>query len=180
MQVPASAGRAQGKWQESFTLCCRNPINKIVWVSQHISADSGIPVFSEVRVEACQPAGDIARRILGGGSLPLRYSFAMGILLCAALLEAAGDAFMRVGLRSPTHIRAALFFVLGGLVLASYGYVVNTPAWDFGRLIGVYVSFFFIMAQLISWFAFGQKPTPMLLLGGALIIMGGCVVSLAR
>jgi len=110
----------------------------------------------------------------------LRYSIAMAVLLCAALLEAGGDALMRVGLRSPTHARAALFFALGGLVLTFYGYVVNAPAWDFGRLIGVYVAFFFIVAQLISWLGFGQKPTPMVLLGGALIIMGGCVVSLAK
>ena len=110
----------------------------------------------------------------------MRYSLAMVVLLCAACLEAGGDALMRVGLRSPTHPRAALFFVLGGLVLTFYGYTVNAPAWDFGRLLGVYVAYFFVVAQLISWFGFGQKPTPMILLGGALIVAGGCVVSLAK
>jgi len=110
----------------------------------------------------------------------LRYGFAMAVLLCAAFLEAGGDALMRVGLRGPTHARAALFFVLGGLVLTFYGYVVNAPPWDFGRIIGVYVAFFFTVAQLISWFGFGQKPTPMILLGGGLIVIGGCVVSLAK
>jgi drug/metabolite transporter superfamily protein YnfA len=104
----------------------------------------------------------------------------MGVLLCAALLEAGGDALIRVGLRSPTHARTALFFVLGGLVLTFYGYTVNAPPWDFGRLIGVYVGFFFLAAQLISWLAFGQKPTPMTLLGGTLIVVGGCVVSLGK
>ena len=110
----------------------------------------------------------------------MRYSLAMVVLLCAACLEAGGDALMRMGLRSPTHARAALFFVLGGLVLTFYGYAVNAPPWDFGRLLGVYVAFFFVVAQVISWLGFGQKPTPLLLLGGALIIAGGCVVSLAR
>jgi hypothetical protein len=109
----------------------------------------------------------------------LRYSLAMLVLLCAACLEAGGDALMRVGLRSPTHTRAALFFALGGLVLTLYGYVVNAPAWDFGRLIGVYVAYFFLVAQLISWFGFGQKPTPLILLGGALIVGGGCIVSMS-
>jgi len=56
----------------------------------------------------------------------------------------------------------------------------NAPPWDFGRLLGVYVAFFFVVAQLISWLGFGQKPTPMILLGGALIVIGGCVVSLAK
>jgi len=110
----------------------------------------------------------------------LRYSLAMVILLCAACLEAGGDALMRAGIRSPTHARAAGFFLLGGLVLAFYGYTVNAPPWDFGRLLGVYVAFFFVVAQLISWLGFGQKPTPMILLGGALIVVGGCVVSLAK
>ena len=110
----------------------------------------------------------------------MRYSFAMGVLLCAAIVEAGGDALVRLGLRSPTHARAALFFVLGGIALTSYGHLVNAPPWDFGRLIGVYVAFFFAVAQLISWFGFGQKPTPMVLAGGALIVMGGCNVSLAK
>jgi small multidrug resistance family-3 protein len=104
----------------------------------------------------------------------------MVVLLCAAFLEAGGDALMRLGLRSPTHTRSALFFVLGGLVLTFYGYAVNVPPWDFGRLLGVYIAIFFVVAQLISWLGFGQKPTPMILLGGALIVMGGLVVSLAK
>ena len=110
----------------------------------------------------------------------MRYSFAMGILLFAAMLEAGGDALMRMGLRSHTNARAALFFVAGGLVLAFYGYAVNAPPWDFGRLLGVYVAFFFVVAQLVSWFAFHQKPSPMMWLGGSLIVAGGCVVSLAK
>lgn len=104
----------------------------------------------------------------------------MVVLLCAAFVEAGGDALMRVGLRSPTHARAALFFLLGGLVLTFYGYAVNTLSWDFGRIIGVYVAFFFAVAQLISWLGFGHKPTPLILLGGCLIVAGGCVVSLAK
>lgn len=104
----------------------------------------------------------------------------MVVLLCAAFLEAGGDALIRVGLRSPTHTRAALFYLLGGLVLTFYGYTVNAPNWDFGRLLGVYVAYFFVVAQLISWLGFGQKPTPMILMGGTLIIIGGCVVSLAK
>lgn len=110
----------------------------------------------------------------------MRYSVAMLVLLCAACLEAGGDALMRVGLRSPTHGRAALFFLLGGLVLAFYGFAVNAPSWNFGKLIGVYVAYFFVVAQLISWLGFGKKPTAMVLFGGALIVAGGCVVSLAK
>jgi len=104
----------------------------------------------------------------------------MLVLFSAACLEACGDALIRRGLHSSTHLRAALFFVLGGLVLTFYGYTVNAPPWTFGRLLGVYVALFFVVAQLISWLGFGQKPTPMILWGGALIVVGGCIVSLAK
>jgi len=110
----------------------------------------------------------------------LRYSFAMGVLLFAACLEAGGDAVIRMGIRSNSHLRAILLFVVGGLILTVYGYAVNAPPWDFGRLLGVYVAFFFVVAQLVSWLAFHQKPTPMLLLGGSFIIIGGIVVSLSK
>lgn len=110
----------------------------------------------------------------------MRYSVIMVVLFCAALLEAGGDALMRMGIRSATPVRATIFFLVGGVVLGFYGYAVNVPPWDFGRLLGVYAVFFFLLAQVISWLAFGQKPTPMILLGGALIAIGGCVVSLAK
>lgn len=110
----------------------------------------------------------------------MSYSIAMVVLLCAAFLEAGGDALIRAGLRSPTHTQAAVFFVLGGLVLTLYGFTVNAPPWDFGRLLGVYVAYFFVVAQLISWVGFGQKPAGMVCLGGAFIVIGGCIVSLAK
>ena len=104
----------------------------------------------------------------------------MVILLLAAALEAGGDALMRTGMHAPSPGRRVAFMLAGGLVLALYGYVVNTPPWDFGRLLGVYVVLFFLMAQAINWFAYGQKPTPSLIVGGMLMAAGGLVVSLNR
>ena len=69
-------------------------------------------------------------------------------------------------------------FLLGGIILFAYGWVVNAPPWNFGQLIGLYVVFFFIAAQLISWFAFAQLPNTVFLLGGALIISGGLIIAL--
>ena len=65
----------------------------------------------------------------------------------------------------------------GALVLFGYGYTVNAPAWDFGKLLGLYVVFFFIIAQLMSWVVFNQPPTMAVLVGGALITAGGCVIA---
>lgn len=100
------------------------------------------------------------------------------LLLAAAMLEAGGDALVRHGLRASSAIRLA--FLLGGaVVLFGYGCLVNTPPWQFGRLIGVYVVFFFLLAQGIAWVAFGERPSIPMLVGGALIVSGGVVVSLS-
>jgi len=104
---------------------------------------------------------------------------ALLVLFLAALLEAGGDALIRSGMHAAAAKKAALM-VLGGLVLFCYGYAVNAPAWDFGRLLGIYVVFFFLVAQAINFFAFGQKPTPGILVGGSLIVFGGLVISLMQ
>ena len=70
-----------------------------------------------------------------------------------------------------------VLFAAGALVLFSYGYVVNAPSWDFGRLLGIYVVFFFVVAQLISWIVFHQQPSSGVLISGAFIIIGGVIIS---
>jgi drug/metabolite transporter (DMT)-like permease len=100
----------------------------------------------------------------------------LAILFTAALLEAGGDALVRKGMHAPVVLRAG-FLLAGAVVLFAYGYVVNTPPWDFGRLLGLYVVFFFVVAQIINWLAFGQVPTARLLLGGACIVAGGLIIS---
>jgi len=57
---------------------------------------------------------------------------------------------------------------------------VNAPPWDFGRLLGLYVVFFFVIAQLLSWLVFKQVPSTAILIGGTLIVTGGVVISLAK
>jgi hypothetical protein len=54
-------------------------------------------------------------------------------LIVAAVLEAGGDATVRKGL-SESSWRRALWFLLGGIILFSYGYLVNRPPWKFGEL----------------------------------------------
>jgi len=102
----------------------------------------------------------------------------LAILLAAAVLEAGGDALIRNGLQTSATATRLTSFALGALVLFSYGYLVNKPAWPFGRLLGVYVVFFFVVAQVISWLAFNQRPTAPIAIGGALIAAGGVVMSL--
>ena len=99
------------------------------------------------------------------------------ILFCAAALEAAGDALVRSGLHAHALATRVLFLAAGAVVLFGYGCVVNSPPWDFGRLLGTYVVFFFVVAQIISWIFFHQRPSGAVLLGGAFIVAGGAIIS---
>ena len=104
---------------------------------------------------------------------------ALLVLLGAAVLEAGGDALVRSGLHAPALGTRLLFWLAGGLVLFAYGYVVNAPPWDFGRLLGIYVVFFFVVAQAISWLIFNQRPGRSMLIGGAFVVVGGLIMSAA-
>ena len=102
------------------------------------------------------------------------------MLFAAACLEAGGDALARIGLREASGPLRWAFFAAGAVSLLGYGLSVNAPAWDFGRVLGVYVSLFFLVAQAINWFVFGVAPGLSTLLGGALIVAGGLVMTFAR
>lgn len=107
----------------------------------------------------------------------MRQTTALVILFVAAVLEAGGDALVRFGIHTPVSSTRWVFWLVGGAVLFSYGYVVNAPPWDFGRLLGIYVVFFFVVAQIISWAAFHQPPDRWMAVGGCLVIAGRIVMS---
>ena len=102
---------------------------------------------------------------------------AIVILAFAALLEALGDSLFQVAFYRSSGVARVLWFVVGALVLTSYGSVVNIPRWDFGKLLGVYVVLFFLMAQLLNKVRFQQAPTPPIYLGGSLIVAGGLIIA---
>src|SRR6185295_4743585 len=107
----------------------------------------------------------------------MRHATALLILLVAAVLEAGGDALVRAGLQAPASRTRLIFWALGAVVLFTYGYVVNAPPWDFGRLLGIYVVFFFVVAQVISWAAFGQRPDRLVMIGGSFVVVGGLIMA---
>src|SRR5450631_1062628 len=109
----------------------------------------------------------------------MNRTMAVLILLAAAVLEAGGDALVRAGLRDPSLGARAVFFALGAAALFAYGWTVNAPPWDFGQVLGLYVVFFFVIAQTMSWFFFHQPPSRSVLIGGSLIVSGGVVIALA-
>jgi small multidrug resistance family-3 protein len=106
----------------------------------------------------------------------MSFAKSLLVLFLAAILEAGGDAIVRSGIHAATARKLPLF-AAGAVILFGYGYAVNAPPWDFGRLLGVYVVFFFLVAQAIAWIAFHQKPGPAILLGGTFIVIGGAIIS---
>ena len=102
---------------------------------------------------------------------------AFAVLSLAAFLEAYGDSFFQVSFYRSSGFGRVLAFAAGAAVLAAYGSTVNVPRWDFGRLLGVYVALFFLMAQILNKVRFGQSPTAPIYAGGALIVGGGLLMA---
>lgn len=102
---------------------------------------------------------------------------ALLFLALAAFLEAYGDSFFQIGFYRSSGWGRAMALLAGVVVLAAYGSAVNVPRWDFGKLLGVYVVLFFLMAQLMNLVRFGQWPTPPIYAGGGLIVAGGLVIA---
>lgn len=97
------------------------------------------------------------------------------LLVFSALLEVGGDALFRSGMRQHRF----LLMFLGAAALSVYGYAVNSTPWDFGKLMGVYIVVFFVVAQLTSWLVFHQKPGSGIWIGGAFIVAGGVIIAIA-
>jgi drug/metabolite transporter superfamily protein YnfA len=104
-------------------------------------------------------------------------SGALLILLLAAFLEAYGDSSFQTALYRSSGASRAIELLTGAVSLAAYGLVVNTPRWDFGKLLGVYVVLFFLLAQVVARVRFGQTPTLPVLFGGLLTVAGGVIIS---
>lgn len=102
---------------------------------------------------------------------------ALAVLALAALLEAFGDSFFQAGFYRFSGTGRVLALVAGAGILTAYGSVVNVPRWDFGKLLGVYVVLFFLMAQLLNKIRFGQSPTIPIYAGCALTVAGGLVMA---
>jgi small multidrug resistance family-3 protein len=96
-------------------------------------------------------------------------------LALAAVLEVSGDYLMRLGLGG-----RGWRLIAGALALIGYGILVNQPAWNFGRTLGLYIAMFFVVSQVIAFLAAGERPSPSLWLGGALVVGGGLVIHFGR
>jgi hypothetical protein len=98
-------------------------------------------------------------------------------LLIATSVEVSGDALIRKSLFDHTGLARIGLFAAGAALLAGYGTFLNLAPLEFGKVVGLYIATLFIVWQVITFFAFRTLPTVPVMLGGALIVAGGLIVS---
>ena len=101
----------------------------------------------------------------------------LAFLIVATALEVSGDAIIRKSLFEHVGLARLGLFVLGAALVTGYGTFLNLAPLEFGKVVGLYIATLFVMWQLITFFAFRTLPTLPVMLGGALIVTGGMIVS---
>ncbi len=101
-------------------------------------------------------------------------------VLGATIVEALGDAVLRIALHQSLLPSRIGLFVLGAALLTLYGTSLNLAPVEFATVTGMYVATLFVVFQIVNFALFRTLPTPGILTGGALIVAGGLVVSLWR
>jgi small multidrug resistance family-3 protein len=96
----------------------------------------------------------------------------LATFLAAAVLEVAGDALIRAGLRGGGYALVGLGFV----VLGSYGLTVNVLAIDFSRLLGAYIGVFGLVSVLAGRFVFGDAVPFSTWIGLLVVLVGSLVI----
>jgi small multidrug resistance family-3 protein len=102
---------------------------------------------------------------------------AFTVLAVAAYLEVQGDACFQSGLYHSSGLRQFGWFVIGTAVLVCYSLFLNSSKIDFGKLLGIYVVLFFLVAQVIAKVQFNQSPSKPIYAGGVFIVIGGLVMT---
>ena len=94
------------------------------------------------------------------------------IFIGAAVLEVGGDAVIRKGLRGSNLV----IIVLGCVMLAAYGVIVNSVKWDFSKLLSVYVAVFALISILFGRLVFKENIQNTTWLGLIVIISGALII----
>jgi hypothetical protein len=100
------------------------------------------------------------------------------VLALAAYLEVQGDACFQAGLYHSSGGKRIGWFVAGAIVLVFYSLFLNSSKVDFGKLLGIYVVLFFLVAQVVAKLQFQQSPSKPIYLGGAFVVVGGLIMTL--
>jgi hypothetical protein len=102
-------------------------------------------------------------------------------VLLATVLEATGDAVVRIALHTHNHIAVRLgLYLAGAAALTLYGTSLNLAPVEFAQVTGLYIATLFVVFQLTNFVFFRTAPTAPVIVGGTLVIAGGLIVGLWR
>jgi len=98
-------------------------------------------------------------------------------LLAATTLEVSGDAVVRIAIYDHTGLYRIGLFAAGAALLFGYGLLLNLAPFEFGQVVGIYIATLFIVWQIVNFAFFRALPTMPTLVGGALIVAGGTIIT---
>jgi hypothetical protein len=98
-------------------------------------------------------------------------------LILATSLETFGDAIVRIGIGQTAWLPRGGLFLAGALLLFGYGLSLNLAPIEFNRVVGLYIATLFIVWQVVNLIVFRTLPDMPILVGGALIVVGGLIVT---
>jgi len=101
-------------------------------------------------------------------------------VLMATVMEATGDAIVRVALTQGSGPYRILLYLIGAICLTLYGTSLNLAPVEFAQVTGIYIAMLFVMFQITNYVFFRTLPTAPVAVGGCLIVVGGLVVGLWR
>jgi small multidrug resistance family-3 protein len=99
------------------------------------------------------------------------------LLLAATILEVSGDAIVRTAIYGHVGLARLGLFSAGAVLLFGYGTLLNLAPLQFGQVVGLYLATLFVVWQVINFLAFRALPTLPIVLGGALVIAGGAIIT---
>jgi hypothetical protein len=102
---------------------------------------------------------------------------AFGFLILATTLEVTGDAVVRLGIYNHAGLTRLVFMLAGAALLFGYGSSLNLAPIEFRRVVGLYIATLFVIWQVINFVFFRTLPNFPVLVGGALIVTGGLIVT---
>src|SRR5216684_2261259 len=168
------ATRSSSGWYTPRSESARSILN--TWIVAP-SAMAPFSVGSSVRGRAATLPDRPRRASYTRAMIKLQSMHPIVLLLIATTLEVSGDAVVRMAIHSQSGPARAGLFTAGALLLFGYGSFLNLAPLEFGKVVGLYIATLFVVWQLINFIAFRSLPTLPILVGGALIIGGGTIIT---
>jgi hypothetical protein len=98
-------------------------------------------------------------------------------LIVATLLEVCGDAIIRTSIYNHTGRMRIGLMMAGAILLFGYGCSLNLAPVEFGKVVGLYIATLFVVWQVVNYFAFQTVPSLPVIVGGAMVVCGGLIIT---